>query len=646
MVFRQQSIAALTGAVIAGLLSASAVVAQGHPGLTTLSIGSGSDPVAVAEADALIARMIQDGQLVVQASHDDTDLPGRQHEGLSQYVSGVPVRGASLSRQTQGGATVSIFGMVYMGIEINPTPTLSLGDATSLMGEVSGAAALQVTQPLIILPTLDGNYASLRMPVTASTSTLDLLQDGRSKLPHTISSAPLSCPCADGHVLMKIDEKHDQSAVGFGRGVLGDSKKVSATQTGGVFEARDPLRPGGILTLDTGSSNQRLERLFSAPPLDTDVARDGDNIWSNRGVVDTHVHMGWTFDYFFKRRGWSAIDDQNGIIVGVHSNASLARNNAFFVPPPFGPFGRGGVVFGATSSGTPITTLDVVAHELMHGVTEFGVRRRNSRGLESFLHLDGPGPTGVVIGGQFIPCSNTEWRFADGTASPFLCENGRFVVVSNSGGSAHEAFSDMFGTSVEFFFQDPGSGLLKADYLIGEDIPELGSLFYGQPGPTRSLRDPASSFVDTTRTVRYPSHYSRRLRFGVVVVGPGRLAPVPLAFDGDRTFALTNIDPEHWNSTILSHAFYLAIEGGRNPTSGVVVEGVGAANRDQIERVFFRAVTGLMPGTIPLPVTANVICQAAVDLFGHVSSEAIAVDQALHAVGLRPVPAVEWCRAL
>ena len=423
MVFRQQSIAALTGAVIAGLLSASAVVAQGHPGLTTLSIGSGSDPVAVAEADALIARMIQDGQLVVQASHDDTDLPGRQHEGLSQYVSGVPVRGASLSRQTQGGATVSIFGMVYMGIEINPTPTLSLGDATSLMGEVSGAAALQVTQPLIILPTLDGNYA-LAYAVTAS-NLVTYFVDAH-----------------DGHVLMKIDEKHDQSAVGFGRGVLGDSKKVSATQTGGVFEARDPLRPGGILTLDTGSSNQRLERLFSAPPLDTDVARDGDNIWSNRGVVDTHVHMGWTFDYFFKRRGWSAIDDQNGIIVGVHSNASLARNNAFFVPPPFGPFGRGGVVFGATSSGTPITTLDVVAHELMHGVTEFGVRRRNSRGLESFLHLDGPGPTGVVIGGQFIPCSNTEWRFADGTASPFLCENGRFVVVSNSGGSAHEAFSD------------------------------------------------------------------------------------------------------------------------------------------------------------------------------------------------------------
>ena len=33
----------------------------------------------------------------------------------------------------------------------------------------------------------------------------------------------------------------------------------------------------------------------------------------------------------------------------------------------------------------------------------------------------------------------------------------------------------------------------------------------------------------------------------------------------------------HFNSTILSHAFYLAIEGGTNRTSGQSVQGVGAA---------------------------------------------------------------------
>ena len=44
--------------------------------------------------------------------------------------------------------------------------------------------------------------------------------------------------------------------------------------------------------------------------------------------------------------------------------------------------------------------------------------------------------------------------------------------------------------------------------------------------------------------------------------------------DGGRTIVeLPSFDYDgvHWNSTILSHAFYLAIEGGRNATTGRLV---------------------------------------------------------------------------
>src|SRR5258708_18281891 len=37
-----------------------------------------------------------------------------------------------------------------------------------------------------------------------------------------------------------------------------------------------------------------------------------------------------------------------------------------------------------------------------------------------------------------------------------------------------------------------------------------------------------------------------------------------------------------FRSTIVTHAFYLAIEGGTNRTSGLTVAGEGAANREQI----------------------------------------------------------------
>lgn len=596
------------------------VEAQSHPGLVTLSVGSGSSPTEMEEVGALIDRMTSDGQLVLQARHSDRQLPARQHEGFSQYFSGVPVHGASISRQTEAGTTISIFGTVYTDIDIDPSPSLSLGDASTLIAQGFGVTALEVLQPLTILPTLDGDYA-LAYRMTAS-NLVTYFVDAHG-----------------GQVLMEIDERREQSAVGRGLGVLGDLKKVSATGAGGVFVALDQLRPAEILTLNVGGSRARLQRLQRGDLFASDVATDADNNWTNRGIVDTHVHMGWTHDYFFKRHSWAGLDGRNAAVYGARASSAIQPNNAFFAPPPFGPNGGGIAVFGTTPAGTPLTTLDIVAHELMHGVTEFGVRRRNSRGLESLLHFDGLGPTSVVLDGRSISCSNLVAVFSDGRRLPFLCDDdGRFVLASNHGGAAHEAFSDVFGTSAEFLFQTPGAGPLRADYLMGEDIPELGS---------RSLRSPSSRFVDTTRTVGHPDYYSRRLRFAVVVLGPQSFDVVNLAFNGSRFIELTgnNFGGVHWNSGILGHAFYLAIEGGRNNTSGIRVDGVGGANRGQIERVFFRAVTELIPGIISLPVVANVVCQAAVDLFGHDSFAAMAVDQALYAVGLRPQPVIEWCRA-
>ena len=72
----------------------------------------------------------------------------------------------------------------------------------------------------------------------------------------------------------------------------------------------------------------------------------------------------------------------------------------------------------------------------------------------------------------------------------------------------------------------------------------------------------------------------------------------------------------HINSTIAGHAFYLAIEGGTNRTSGRAVQGVGAANREQIERVFYRAFTQMLPASANFALARQATQQAASDLFG------------------------------
>jgi Zn-dependent metalloprotease len=90
----------------------------------------------------------------------------------------------------------------------------------------------------------------------------------------------------------------------------------------------------------------------------------------------------------------------------------------------------------------------------------------------------------------------------------------------------------------------------------------------------------------------------------------------------------------HINSSIPNHAFYLAIEGGTNRTSGLGVQGVGAANREQIERIFYRGFTLYLTPSSGFAQARQATLRAASDLFGDSSPAFRAVSQAWTAVGV------------
>ena len=151
-------------------------------------------------------------------------------------------------------------------------------------------------------------------------------------------------------------------------------------------------------------------------------------------------------------------------------------------------------------------------------------------------------------------------------------------------------------------------------------------------GPIRSLIDPSFSEDPDNYLDRF--EFALTLRDGefwnfsghIFVRGEyfGTLRDDRFGYGGD-----------HWNSLILSHAFYLAIEGGTHRTSGMTVDGVGGANREEIERIFFRAMRDLMPAMATLPIAATVIRQSAADLAPGSDAQR-AIDEALRAVGLGP----------
>jgi bacillolysin len=91
----------------------------------------------------------------------------------------------------------------------------------------------------------------------------------------------------------------------------------------------------------------------------------------------------------------------------------------------------------------------------------------------------------------------------------------------------------------------------------------------------------------------------------------------------------------HSNSGIPNNAFYLAINGGTNRVSGLPVAGVGIANMEQIEKVFYRAFTLLLPANATFATARAATIQAARDLYPTVPAVVNAVTQAWTAVGVQ-----------
>ena len=596
-----------------------AVIAQESNALDSRRITlTATTQVAVIESNNLIARMLQARELTTVRIQDDPLIPNRQSHTLQQVYKGIPVEGGSVTLQKAGAATISVLGTLFSDIAVDITPAIAPLDAARIIEKAADAFIPFGASPtLVIVPSPVGTFALTYKASVAYAITYYV-------------------DAFTGDVVRVVDEKTYDT--GLGTGTLGEPKKMATTVIGGTYRTRDTLRPAGISTYDTGGSSAALDRMLNSnSATDNDLASSSTNTWTNGYVVDAHSNTGFSYDYFFRQHNWSGLDGSNRPLSDIVHSGNEVRNNAFFISPPFGPNRNGAMVYGRTTGGVPVTVMDVAGHELMHGVTFFSLSNRTGSGFVPILYTV-LGPTSFVYKGSTFACSTTVLTDGQGNRRPFLCSNGRYVLGAFHGGAINEAISDVFGTSIEFFYQPGGSGPLKADYLMGEDITGFG--------PNRSLSDPASIPIrHEFGTMGYPDHLSKMLNYALVVTGgtatnPTSVTLSPAAFSNGNFVSFfdtgsTDGGGVHLNSTLFSHAFYLAVEGGRNATSNLSVTGVGAGNRAQIEKVFFRAETQLMPNNASLPMAAAAVIQAAIDLYGAGGAPTQAVTQAMVAVGLR-----------
>jgi thermolysin len=512
----------------------------------------------LAATDTYISQQQRAGALRVLSVDEDPSMPARTLERFQQFHNGVRIWDAQVVRDSANGVAQSIFGSLAPELTLSTDATLTGDQATVfLRGVVTGEVTMLRPVELTICH-LDGD--EYRLAYTAVVS-------GNGQVIRAFVDAHTGAALQQYSVI-----ETQQAANGVGRGVLGDTKKVSMSLENGTYFSDDRRRPPALTTYDMRGDINRtvnvVERGF--PLFASDRASDTDNDWQGV-VVDAHTYVGWTYDFYSKRFARRGLDNRDrrlvDLINGVSQQGALTLPaslsdyavNAFWCGD-CGPGGVGLMYFGngippeyyfidsGQNIGYLAGSLDVVGHELTHGVTE-------------------------------------------------STSNLNYV---NESGALNEAFSDIMGTSIEFFYAASGDLGRPADYVIGADT--VRGVRPGVPNGIRSMANPG--------ILGDPDHYSRRY------IGPADNGGV------------------HLNATIVTHAFYLAVEGGTNRTSGLAVQGVGAANRDQMERVWYRAFAFLLPSSANFSTARAATIQAARDLYGAGSAAERAVTQAWAAVGV------------
>nr|WSW66703.1 M4 family metallopeptidase [Streptomyces sp. NBC_00995] len=340
------------------------------------------------------------------------DVDGTTHTRYERTFGGLPVLGGDLVVQSKAGVTKSV-------TKASRTTSAQL-KAVDLTADVTPAAA---EKQAVGLAKADGSsktaadkaprkvvwMASGTPQLAYETVVGGLQEDGTPNALHVITDATSGAKLYEWQAIENGVGNTEYS----GQVTLGTAPSYTLTDT----------TRGNHKTYNLNHGTSGTGTLFSG----------SDDVWGNglasnaeTAAADAHYGAAETWDYYKNVHGRNGIKG-NG--VGAYSRVHYGNNyvNAFWDDSCFCmTYGDG------SGNASPLTSLDVAAHEMSHGVTS------NTAGL----------------------------------------------VYSGESGGLNEATSDIFATSVEFYANNSTD---VGDYLIGEkiDINGDGTPLRYQDKPSR-----------------------------------------------------------------------------------------------------------------------------------------------------------------
>ncbi|WP_396171025.1 M4 family metallopeptidase [Flavobacterium sp.] len=219
-----------------------------------------------------------------------------------------------------------------------------------------------------------------------------------------------------GDILLKDPIiKHIQ---GIGNTRYSGQRNFETQQIGSQYKLRDYSRGQGI---ETYNMNKGSDYNIATDFVDNDnnwTTTEFNNANKDNAALDAHWGAMKTYDYWLQKHNRNSYD-ANGAKIRSYVHFSSNYDNAFWDGERM-TYGDGGSIF------TPLTSIDVVGHEIGHAV-----------------------------------CTNTAG-----------------LLYQNESGAINEALSDIWGAMIEYFAEPT-----KQTYLIGEEI-KIGG------GALRSMSNP------------------------------------------------------------------------------------------------------------------------------------------------------------
>ncbi|MFE9059444.1 M4 family metallopeptidase [Streptomyces mutabilis] len=402
---RRAAAVALAGvaALIATAVQSGAATAAPGPapasGAESVKLSPAQRAELIREADATKAETAGDlglgakEKLVVRDVVKDRD--GTVHTRYERTYDGLPVLGGDLVVSSDSGKTERVVKATPKAIEpATVTPKISAAKAETQA--VAAAKAAGAKAPDADRAPRKVIWAANGTPVLAYETVVGGLQeDGTPNELHVVTDA------ATGAKLYEYQAIHN----GTGNTMYSGTVTLGTAQSGSSYTLTDTAR-GNHKTYNLNRGTSGTGTLFSGPD---DVWGDGTASNAETAAADAHYGAALTWDYYKNVQGRSGI---RGDGVGAYSRVHYGNNyvNAFWSDSCFCmTYGDG------SGNANPLTSVDVAAHEMTHGLTS------NTAGLN----------------------------------------------YSGESGGLNEATSDIFGASVEFYANNSSD---VGDYLIGEEI--------------------------------------------------------------------------------------------------------------------------------------------------------------------------------